>query len=77
LDFVLRLNDKVIKLQRFGSWILLPYLGKKEEEDRGRACWPAVQLISDLEHVKTSSFFVLTEGGSRIQLPKHDSFIIL
>jgi hypothetical protein len=31
-DFVHRLNYKIIKLQRFGSWILLPSSGKKGEK---------------------------------------------
>jgi hypothetical protein len=38
LDFVHHLNNK-IKLQRFGSWIMLPSSGKKSEEDRNPICW--------------------------------------
>jgi hypothetical protein len=37
-DFGHRLNDKIIKLQRFGGWILLTSSGKRGEEDRNPIC---------------------------------------
>jgi hypothetical protein len=50
LDFIHHLNEKIIKSQHFGSWILLPSSGKKREEDRNPICWaPLVQLASDLD----------------------------
>jgi hypothetical protein len=33
LDFVHHLNYKIIKVQRFGSWIVLPSSGKKIVEE--------------------------------------------
>jgi hypothetical protein len=50
LDFVHRLNYKIIKLQRFGSWILLPSSGKKG--GRGQKPYllgPLVELALGLE----------------------------
>jgi hypothetical protein len=38
--FVRRLIYKIIHLQRFGSWIVLPSSGKKGgDEDRKPICW--------------------------------------
>jgi hypothetical protein len=57
LDFVRRQNYKIIKLQRFGSWILLPSSGKKRgEEDRKPIRWapwlsePQTIMPSTLSH---------------------------
>jgi hypothetical protein len=49
LDFVHLLNYKIINLQHFGSWVLLPSSGKKGvgvgggEEDRKPVC-PSLRL---------------------------------
>jgi hypothetical protein len=55
-NFVHRLNYNIIKLQRFGSWILLPSSGKKGE--RGQKTYllgPQVELASDQVWVCTNS----------------------
>jgi hypothetical protein len=62
LDFVHRLNYKIIKLQRIESWILLSSSGRKGKEDRKPICWgPLVLLASGilgliLETIPFSSF---------------------
>jgi hypothetical protein len=50
LDYVHRLNYKILKLQRFERWILLPSSGKKFES--GQKIYllsPLVDLASDLD----------------------------
>jgi hypothetical protein len=52
LDFVHRLNYKIIKLQLFGIWILLPSSGK--EGGRGHKAYLLgllVELNSDVDEV--------------------------
>jgi hypothetical protein len=60
-DFVHSLNYKIIKLQRFGSWILPPSSGNKG--GRGQKAYllePLVELASDLEVL----FYLKTEAES-------------
>jgi hypothetical protein len=48
IDFVNRLSYKIIKLRRFGSWIMLPYSGKKgEKRTENPSVGPLVELSSD------------------------------
>jgi hypothetical protein len=48
LDFVYRLNYKIMQLQRFGSWILLPSSGKKWGRGQ-KAFWHHHQKPSDFD----------------------------
>jgi hypothetical protein len=67
LDFVHSLNYKIIKVQRFGSWILLPSSGKKG----GRRHGVGLRLAEPRgPTVRLSVLFppFLPEDRSRIQL---------
>jgi hypothetical protein len=68
LDFVHRLNYKIIKLQRFGSWILLPSSGKKGGREQkayllGTLIEPA-SLRLDRLSVLFPLFYLKTEAES-------------
>jgi hypothetical protein len=67
--FVHRLNYKIIKQQRFGSWILLLSSGRKGEKDLGTGLKLA-QLESPMDRLPPFLF----EDGSRIQLPKRSTY---
>jgi hypothetical protein len=80
LDFVHRLNYKIVKLQRFGSWILLPSSGKKGgKRIQSLSVGPLVELASDLVQVDgqvQKNIFTCYERTLIITIPEYNNHVI-
>jgi hypothetical protein len=74
LDVVHRLNYKIIKLQRFRSWILLPSSGKKKGGKRTESLsvYPNTEAEFSFQNIVVLLFYNLDDGQS----PKEQFYIL-